>query len=142
VAAGIVILDLSTKSLVLHLSDNFTDNALIADKFFDIGVFWHSGLLADVGPTAALIIQCAANIVWVFLLVKSQNRASAVGAALLLGGGIGNLVTWLAFSRVLNIFRFDIGQSNPFGFNIGDVATLLGVIILLGSWSSSVLHRQ
>src|SRR5262245_15928306 len=71
----------------------------------------------------------------VWLLRRARNRPfpQSVGVALILGGGLGNLVDRLARGRVVDFLQLRAGALHTGVFNFGDLAIVAGALI----WASA-----
>ena len=88
-------------------------------------------------PARALVLSGMVGVFLaaflVFLLrAKSWSSASLAAGALIVGGGLGNLVDRLARSGyVLDFMNCGIGSLRTGIFNVADVALTLGVVLLV-----------
>jgi len=74
----------------------------------------------------ALVI-CAAVYIWI--MREKPGRWGAISAGLLIGGAIGNVVDRVFYGAVADFLNMSCcGISNPFSFNVADVAVFAGAI--------------
>jgi signal peptidase II len=73
-----------------------------------------------------------AAIVWLLRGAGSRAFADSVGVALILGGGLGNLIDRMARGRVVDFLQLRAGPLHTGVFNLGDLAIVAGVLI----WAS------
>lgn len=67
--------------------------------------------------------------VWLLRGAGSRPFAQSVGVALILGGGLGNLIDRLARGRVVDFLQLRTGALHTGVFNLGDFAIVAGVLI-------------
>jgi signal peptidase II len=68
-------------------------------------------------------------IVWLLRGAGSRPHLQSAGLALVLGGGVGNLIDRLARGRVVDFLQLRAGSLHTGVFNLGDVAIVAGVLI-------------
>ena len=70
----------------------------------------------------------------VFLLGSSKwSRPALVAGALLVGGGLGNLVDRILSGHVIDFLNCGIGPVRTGIFNVADMAIMLGLFVVVGS---------
>ena len=70
-------------------------------------------------------------LVWA-LRARNMSRARVVGAALMCGGALGNVIDRLAYDgRVVDFLNVGIGPVRTGIFNVADMALMLGVGLLM-----------
>ena len=74
-----------------------------------------------------------AAIVWLLRGAGSRPFPESVGLALILGGGLGNLIDRLDRGRVVDFLQLRAGALHTGVFNLGDLAIVSGVLI----WASA-----
>jgi signal peptidase II len=152
VAAGGVVLDLASKSLLwtylggppevggrvhdllpgfLRLVASRNPGIVFGINFAE----WFSlGAGAGQALTAALTVVTAGLIVYVFASSPRRRRWTHVWCGLILAGAVGNLYDRLLFGYVRDVFQFTLevgGQTLwPFVFNAADVFLVVGVALL------------
>ena len=93
------------------------------------------GLLSGDSDAARwLLIGVALAIsAWVLWWMRSESRTAAlVSAGLLIGGALGNVVDRLVYGAVADFLNMSCcGFSNPFAFNVADIAIFLGAFGLI-----------
>ena len=77
------------------------------------------------------LVVVAAVLFWV-RRSHSTNLAILVGAGLLIGGAVGNVIDRLAYGYVLDFLNMSCcGIQNPFVFNVADIFIFLGAGVLI-----------
>lgn len=75
----------------------------------------------------AISVAVSAALVW--WVMRRRSMAMAVGAGLVLGGAIGNAWDRLTRGAVADFLNTSCcGVSNPFSFNIADIAIFAGAV--------------
>ncbi|MCB1340060.1 MAG: signal peptidase II [Pseudooceanicola sp.] len=73
----------------------------------------------------------AAVLVWV-RRAHPNDTPVLIGAGLLIGGALGNVVDRLAYGHVLDFLNMSCcGIANPFVFNVADIFIFLGAAVLI-----------
>lgn len=88
----------------------------------DIGLLFYLTVVASIGAVALLIY-------WAIRL-KNDDRKTALGLSLILGGAIGNMVDRLRFREVIDFLDFYIGSYHWPSFNLADSAITIGILWL------------
>ena len=84
---------------------------------------------------SALVAAGLLAALWVVLTGRVESRLDTVALALIIGGGIGNLIDRLRFAgRVTDFLYFAVGPLHTGVFNVADMAITGGVIWLAISW--------
>jgi signal peptidase II len=139
VSGAIVLLDQVTKAWVLAtlpLGGGFA----VVPGFFDIthvhnpgGAF---GFLATMGAEARAWLFVAVSLAAIVLILvfywqtPVQQRATAFGLALVLGGAAGNLVDRVRFGIVVDFLDVYVRDLHWPAFNIADSAISVGVVLV------------
>ena len=107
----------------------------------DLRYSWNHGvsfsLLWQDSATGNLVLSGALLAMTLFLAVlawRSQNRLSASGFGLIIGGAIANLMDRQIHGAVFDFLSLHLGTLPLFICNLPDIAISLGVILLL--WES------
>ena len=81
---------------------------------------------------AIALIVCAAVLYWVR---GETDRRVHISTGLLVGGAIGNIIDRLVYGAVADFLNMSCcGISNPFSFNVADIAVFIGAFGLV-IWS-------
>jgi signal peptidase II len=89
-----------------------------------LGEAW-SGLILSVCTTAAVILLVA----W-FARLKDNDRRTAFGLSLVIGGAIGNLIDRVRLKEVVDFLDFYVGSFHWPAFNVADSAVTVGAVWL------------
>lgn len=86
--------------------------------------------------TKRILFQGLPFLVLIILLHRmvtrpNPNRLLVLAFALVLGGGIGNLIDRIAHGSVTDFFQIRLGYVSTGIFNIADVAITIGILMLL-----------
>ena len=150
-ALAVIVLDQATKLLVVvGLDLRHVGEIDVLPPWLTFRMAWNEGvnfgLLADSRQVMRwlLVALALAIAAWVMRWAGRQRRDWKVQAAagLLVGGAIGNVidrVTWGAVADFLNTSC--CGISNPYAFNIADVAIFLGAVGLI-LWTDRTKTRD
>ena len=143
ISAIIVALDLFTKHLIqqaFQLGDFKT-----ITPYFDLVRAHNTGaafsFLADAGGWQKwffTIVSVIAIVVLAYLIKKHvSNKLFCIGAALVLGGAIGNVYDRLTLGYVVDFLSFHVDRHYWPAFNVADSAIVVGVgLLLLDSFKS------
>jgi signal peptidase II len=78
-------------------------------------------------------IGLAVAILWLLRGAGRRPFLESIGVALILGGGLGNLMDRLARGRVVDFLQLRAGALHTGVFNLGDFAIVVGVLV----WASA-----
>lgn len=140
-AALVFLVDQATKYYVLHVLN--LDRVLAIDvlpPYINLRMAWNQGI--NFGLFAhehevvrwaliglALLIS-AAVLVWAYRV--PMGRWALVSAGLLVGGALGNVADRVIYGAVADFLNMSCcGITNPFAFNVADIAIFLGAVGLV-----------
>lgn len=84
-------------------------------------------ILLTVFPAVLLL-----GLVWFIFRERDLNRWQLVSLALIVGGGLSNIVDRIIYGKVVDMMQIDIDPLPPTGiFNIADVAIMTGMFMML-----------
>jgi len=76
---------------------------------------------------AIALVICVAVYIW--LVREKPGRWGAISGGLLIGGALGNVIDRVIYGAVADFLNMSCcGISNPFSFNVADVAVFAGAI--------------
>lgn len=128
-----VLLDQITK-LYIDKNFDFFRNDVIIEDFFSITHVRNTGAAWSIlsGKTTFLIVLNSIIMILTFLfMLRSVNTTLTVSLALIIGGGLGNLIDRIFRGSVIDFLRFKIFGYNFPVFNVADICVVSGSILLL-----------
>jgi signal peptidase II len=136
------LLDQALKLWLLFVFDLAGKAPVRLTPFFDLVLVWNTGISygwfqqdGPLGQGALLGLKLVAvALLWIWL-ARSQDRLSALGLGLIIGGALGNAIDRLAYGAVADFALFHITTATWsfrwYVFNLADVAIVAGVAVLL-----------
>ncbi|WP_006786284.1 signal peptidase II [Thiorhodospira sibirica] len=147
-SALIIILDQLTKWFAERTLPLFEPVAIL--PFLNFTLVYNTGaafsLLSQAGGWQRWFFVSLALVVSVFIIVwlkqlKPEERLTATGLALLLGGAIGNLIDRLWHGKVIDFIDMHVAGYHWPAFNIADAAISMGAVLLI-ICSLIGIHRE
>ncbi len=139
-----IILDRATKLLAVHYLRDLGHSVLLVGNWLKFTYAENLGIAFGVRmlpPAGLLVLTLAISAGVVAYVWKSQNRSMLFLAtfALILGGGVGNLIDRIMLGHVIDFIHFDLYQGVLFGrettlwpiFNVADSCITIGACMLL-----------
>jgi len=129
-----ILIDQLTKYVIFHHQIDlkilpFLSLTSTYNRGFVFGIFQNSeGWFKDIFYYG---IPIAVVLVLLKVLLKAKNPLVGFSVALILGGGIGNLIDRIVLGKVRDFIDFHIGQWHYPAFNIADSCVSIGIAILL-----------
>jgi signal peptidase II len=149
-AALVFVLDQLTKWIVVQALELKTIGSIkVFPPYLNFRMAWNEGinfgLFGGQGSdtTRWILIGVALAIsTWVLLWARRERRSRLVqiAAGLRIGGAIGNVLDRLIYGAVADFLNMSCcGVSNPFAFNVADIAIFAGAagLILASSRSNT-----
>lgn len=146
----IFLADQATKYLVVHYLDLRTLGSLdVLPPLINLRMAWNYGinfgLFAGNADATRWILIAVAVLVMIFVLYwlrkEEFGRWGLLSAGILLGGALGNVVDRLLYGAVADFLNMSCcGWTNPYSFNIADIAIFagaFGMVIFGGSEQKS-----
>ena len=137
----VIALDQLSKYIVVRVLDLDRIQQLeVLDPWLNLRMAWNQGvnfgLFASDQQTARwlLIGVALAVCVWVavWLWRNRPGRFAQVAAGLLIGGALGNVIDRATYGAVADFLNMSLpGWSNPYSFNVADIAIFAGAIGLV-----------
>lgn len=137
-------LDQFTKKLAVDYLSNLPDGLSIIPGLFSLTFAQNRGVAFGVEfapPAMLLLLTGTITLTVLFYVFRSKRRDAIflVPFALIVGGGIGNMIDRITIGRVIDFIYFDIYHGNVFGhylslwpiFNIADSAITTGACMLV-----------
>lgn len=133
--------DQASKYLVVHtLSLRELGRIDVLPPYLNLRMAWNRGvnfgLFADDGDAmrwalVALALLVSGAVVW-WVWHDRPGRVGLVGAGLLVGGALGNVVDRLLYGAVADFLNMSCcGIANPYAFNLADVGIFVGALGLV-----------
>jgi signal peptidase II len=147
-AAVTIALDQASKWLVVHWLNLISVGVIeVLPPYLTFRMAWNRGVnfglfsgQADVMRWVLIGVALAISA-WVFTWARRErhNRVVQLAAGLLIGGALGNVIDRLAYGAVADFLNMSCcGLSNPYAFNVADIAIFLGAAgLILGSRSKT-----
>ena len=137
VAAAVFALDQITKYLVVHTLDLARVLAIdVLPPFLNFRMAWNPGVnfgVLEVNRWVLIAVALAISV-WVWFWVRRERHSTLVqvSAGLLIGGALGNVIDRVIYGAVADFLNMSCcGISNPFAFNVADVAIFAGALGLV-----------
>ena len=135
----VFLLDQLSKYLVVHSLDLANVGRIeVLPPFLVFRMAWNTGvnfgLLSGADMRWVLIAVAlaitAAVLIWVGR--EGGNRWMQIGAGLLVGGALGNVIDRIIYGAVADFLNMSCcGIDNPYAFNLADAAIFLGAVLLV-----------
>lgn len=134
----ILILDQATKLWVLFGIGMQEGDRIEVTPFFDLLMIWNRGISyglfqqsSDIGRWLLIIVGLiACAVVWIWSN-RSQSKWLAMGASLIIGGGIGNTIDRIAYGAVADFVSLHAYGFYWYIFNVADIAIVAGFLLLM-----------
>jgi len=140
-AAIVLALDQLSKWLVVHVMDLQTLGRIeVWPPYLTFHMAWNRGVNFGLFSNDAevmrwvLVVLSLAISAWVLRWIGRQDddQRATVAAGLLVGGALGNVADRVIYGAVADFLNTSCcGISNPFAFNVADVAIFAGALGLL-----------
>lgn len=141
VAAAVIVMDQALKWYVVHgLRLDRLREIDVLPPWLNLRMAWNQGVnfglfASDQNTMRWVLIGVAAAIciwVWLWIWRAAPGPLARIGAGLLVGGAIGNVIDRLAYGAVADFLNMSLpGWQNPYSFNIADIAIFAGAIALV-----------
>ncbi len=140
-AAVIFVLDQISKYYILHVLDLLSVQRLdVAPPFLVLRMTWNYGinfgLFGGGGEAArwgliAVALAITAGVLW-WVRSGAMGRMGHLSAGLLVGGALGNVIDRILYGGVADFLNMSCcGFTNPYAFNVADIAIFLGAVGLI-----------
>lgn len=138
------LLDQASKYLVVHILNLRTRGEIdVIPPILNLRMAWNEGVNFGLFASGSDIVRwgliglalvIVAAVLW-WVNSDPQGRWGMLSAGLLIGGALGNVVDRLLYGAVADFLNMSCcGISNPYAFNIADIAIFVGAfgLIVLG----------
>ena len=112
----------------------------VLDPYLNFAMAWNRGINfglfgSDSDVMRYLLVAVALGIsafVWVWVRREQGGAWMQIGAGLLVGGALGNVIDRLRWGAVADFINMSCcGLRNPYAFNVADVAIFAGAFALI-----------
>lgn len=134
-------LDQASKWVVVQYLDLKTRLAIdVVPPLLNLRMAWNEGinfgLFSSAGDARRWILIAVALAITVFVVywTRKENMRGAplIFAGVLIGGGLGNVIDRLIYGAVADFLNMSCcGFTNPYSFNVADIAVFAGAIGLI-----------
>jgi len=140
-AIAIFLVDQISKAAIVHGMGLDQKGAIdVLPPWLNLRMAWNEGvnfgLLSSSRawmPWLLVAVSVAVSAwVWIWIARSAQPPAARVSAGLLIGGAIGNAVDRVLYGAVADFLNTSLpGWTNPYSFNVADIAIFAGAIGLI-----------
>lgn len=142
VMAVVLLADQATKRMVIHSLDqprSYLGGHVMLLRAENAGAFLSLGAALPESVRAVIfsgvVAVGLAVAAWVLFSGRMQTRGDDMALALIIAGGLGNLVDRVRFGgRVTDFLYLSAGPLHTGVFNVADMAITAGVIWLMVAW--------
>lgn len=135
---AVIVLDQITKTAVL-MHFEFAQRLNIIPGFFDLTLLYNPGaafsFLADHGGWQKYFFIALAFVISFWLargIVKNEfGRLGRIGAAMIIGGGLGNVIDRILYDKVVDFLLFYVGDWYYPAFNVADSFICIGMVLFV-----------
>lgn len=141
IAGLILLIDQISKYYVVHMLDLERKFEIeVIPGWFNLRMAWNQGMnfglfAGEDQITRWILIVVALAIsvwVWIWIARSHQGAWTKAAAGMLVGGALGNVIDRIWYGAVADFLNTTIpGMSNPYSFNVADVAIFVGAIGLV-----------
>ncbi len=132
----VFLLDQATKYYVVHiLKLDVVKRIEVLDPFLVLQMAWNRGVNFGLGAgldmrwvlIGVAVVISAAVLIW--LARSGASKWGYIAGGLLVGGALGNVIDRLLYGAVADFLNMSCcGITNPYAFNVADVAIFAGAI--------------
>lgn len=139
---AVVALDQWTKVMATRNLEPLREPILYLGGIFKLTYALNDGaflsLGSDLGPVLRPILLTVFpaillfGLVWFIFREKDLNRWQVVALALIVGGGLSNIIDRIVYGKVVDMMQLLVDPFPPTGiFNVADVAIMTGMFMML-----------
>jgi signal peptidase II len=133
-ALVIILADQASKAMVLAM----VDEPVVVTPFFNLVLVWNRGVsfgMLDSGgigtPWLLSGLALAVVVALVLWLRRVDQKLTAIGLGLVIGGALGNVIDRIRFGAVFDFLDFHLAGYHWPAFNVADSAIVIGAAVLL-----------
>ena len=133
----IFLLDRISKFYVIFKSETNLSSSLFTSKFLNINLIWNEGIAFGLFSFSEktyyniLTILIIAVTLVIFWMILKSKRLERLAFMMIFSGSLGNIFDRLFYSAVPDFIDFHIKTLHWFIFNVADIFSTIGVIILI-----------
>ena len=137
----VFVLDQLSKYYVVHMLNLATVRSIdVYPPFLNFRMAWNYGinfgLFSGDNPAMPWMLITLAIVISIVVLVwvtrEPGGRWQNIAAGFLIGGALGNVIDRIIYGAVADFLNMSCcGFSNPFSFNVADIAVFLGALGLI-----------
>ena len=140
----VVVLDQLTKKLAVYYLNDFSRDITIIPDWLKLTYAENRGIafgMEFLPPAFLLLLTISISAAVIIYVSRTANRNTTflTAFALILGGGVGNLIDRLTRGQVVDFIHFDLYQGHIFGhaltlwpiFNLADSSITIGACMLI-----------
>ena len=138
IAAAVVLADQLSKFAIVRTLVTVESRVTVIPGILDFYYIRNSGAVAGLLSNHRWVFMVVSTVVIILVSVylslgKAETRLGAVSLALILGGGIGNMIDRVAYGEVVDFFDVTCVDFFPFNtsFNVADSCVCIGRGLLL-----------
>ncbi len=112
----------------------------VFDPYLNFVMAWNTGINFGLFGSDSAVLRYALIVlalaicagVWIWVRREGAGRWMQIGAGLLIGGALGNVIDRVRWGAVADFINMSCcGIRNPFAFNIADAAIFAGAVLLI-----------
>ncbi|TVP74281.1 MAG: signal peptidase II [Rhodobacteraceae bacterium] len=116
--------------LFIPVLDPYLNFAMAWNRGVNFGLFGSDSDVMRWALIALALVICV--VVWVWVRREGAGRGLQIGAGLMIGGALGNVIDRIRWGAVADFVNMSCcGFSNPWSFNIADAAIFAGAFVLI-----------
>ncbi len=116
--------------LFIPVADPYLNFAMAWNRGVNFGLFGSESDVMRWALIALAVVICV--VVWVWVQREGAGRWLQIGAGLMIGGALGNVIDRIRWGAVADFINMSCcGFHNPWSFNIADAAIFAGAFVLI-----------
>ena len=107
-------------------------------SFYNLVMVWNEGVsfgmmnsMGDIGPLILMGIALVVSLILMVWMLGTQDRAKGAAFALIIGGGIGNVIDRARFGGVIDFIDLHAFGYHWPAFNIADCTIVVGIVFII-----------
>ncbi len=116
--------------LFIPVADPYLNFAMAWNRGVNFGLFGSDSDVMRWALIALALVICV--VVWLWVQREGAGRGLQIGAGLMIGGALGNVIDRIRWGAVADFINMSCcGFTNPWSFNIADAAIFAGAFALI-----------